>query len=80
VDPEPVPGVPPEKIRRDGEIMAIALRHEPAKDKWPDEDERCREIQRSIDKLRPEHPHVGRTCLESGRDRSPDPTLVVRSR
>ena len=51
---------------RDGEVMGIAMSHEPGQEKWPNNARRSREVQRCIGKLRPRHPHVGRTCSDSG--------------
>lgn len=63
---------------RDGEVMGIAMTHEPAHEKWPNNVRRSREVQRCIGKLRPRHPHVGRTCSESGCSPHTTPEVIAR--
>ncbi|MBF6596502.1 MAG: hypothetical protein IVW51_18910 [Thermaceae bacterium] len=50
----------------DGQTMAIGQLSEPGQDKWPNPDDLYRGIQMSIEKLRPNHDHVGLTCREAG--------------
>jgi hypothetical protein len=49
----------------DGEVMGTAMFSEPGQDKFPDEDDLQREIQRIINKVRPDHQHPGLTCGEA---------------
>ncbi len=50
----------------DSQIMAMTIFHEPAQDRWPNENDLRREIQRCTNKLRPQHPHVGFSCAQAG--------------
>lgn len=50
----------------DGQTMGVAILHEPAQEKWPEEGALHHQIQRSNNRLRPEHPHVGRSCTDAG--------------
>jgi hypothetical protein len=63
---------------RDGQIMGLAMSQMAAEQKWPNEALRSREIQRSIDKLRPCHPHEGRTCRASGCHPYTPPEVIAR--
>jgi hypothetical protein len=49
----------------DGQVMGMALYSEPGQEKYPDEDDLMREIQRIINKVRPNHQHPGLTCKEA---------------
>jgi DNA-binding transcriptional ArsR family regulator len=63
---------------RDGQVMGIAMSHEPAQEKWPNKTLRAREIQRSVSKLRACHPHVGRTCKEAQCHPQRSPEVIAR--
>ena len=48
-----------------GEVMGVALLSEPGQEKYPDDSDLMWEIQRCIDKVRPNHPHSGFTCEQA---------------
>jgi len=60
----------------DGQCLQLALYHEPAQEKWPEESELREEVERILGKIRPEHPHPGRTCTASRCPTCPDPKVA----
>ncbi len=63
----------------DGEIMGVALYSEPGQDKYPNEEDLKREIQRCINKIRPVHNHPGCTCNEVACQVTPHPEILERT-
>jgi DNA-binding MarR family transcriptional regulator len=50
----------------DARIVAAALSYGPLRTKWKSDSDLRREVQRSISKLRTQHPHEGLTCQQVG--------------
>jgi Bifunctional DNA primase/polymerase, N-terminal len=46
----------------DGQVLGLALSHEPTTDKYGDGDRARDQVETIIDKIRPDHRHVGRPC------------------
>ena len=63
----------------DGQVMGLALYSEPGQEKFPEENNLRREIQRIIDKVRPHHQHPGFACAESACDFESHPDASRRA-